>query len=115
MSNSGYIIFDFDGTIADTLELGMEIFNRIAPEYNCLPVGPEERELLRTKKPQELLEAYGISRLKLLTLTLRMRKEMRRHVSEMNLFTGVEEALREIERCRPQDRDSDLQLGCQCE
>jgi phosphoglycolate phosphatase len=96
MNDSFYIIFDFDGTIADTLELGMEVFNRIAPEYNCLPIGPKERELFRTTKPQELLEAYGISRLKLLTLTLRMRKEMKRHVPDMTLFTGMEAALREI-------------------
>jgi HAD superfamily hydrolase (TIGR01549 family) len=96
MNIADYIIFDFDGTIADTLELGIEIFNRIAPEYNCLPVGPEERELFRTKKPQELFEAYGISRLKLLTLMLRIRKEMRRHVSETKPFTGMDAALREI-------------------
>jgi len=96
MNDSFYIIFDFDGTIADTLELGVGVFNRIAPEYNCLPIGPEERELFRTTKPQELLEAYGISRLKLLSLTLRMRKEMRMHVPEMNLYTGMEAALREI-------------------
>lgn len=96
MNNSGYLIFDFDGTIADTLELGMEVFNRIAPEYNCLPVGPEERELFRSKRPQELLEAYGISRMKLLTLTLRMRKEMRRHIPDTKLFPGMEDALREI-------------------
>ena len=98
MNDSFYIIFDFDGTIADTLELGMEVFNRIAPEYNCLPIGPKERELFRTTKPQELLEAYGISRLKLLTLTLRMRKEMKRHVPDMTLFTGMEAALREISK-----------------
>lgn len=96
MNISVYIIFDFDGTIADTLDLGIEIFNRIAPEYNCLPVGPEEREMFRTKKPQELFETYGVSRLKLLTLMLRIRKEMRRHVSETKPFTGMDAALREI-------------------
>jgi phosphoglycolate phosphatase len=96
MNNSDYIILDFDGTIADTLDLGIEIFNRIAPEYNYLLVGPEERELFRTKKPQELFEVYGISRLKLLTLMLRIRKEMRRHVSETKPFYGMDAALREI-------------------
>jgi phosphoglycolate phosphatase len=96
MNNSDYIILDFDGTIADTLELGLGIYNRIAPEYHFKQAGEEERELFRTKKPQELIEAYGISRLKLLTLMLRVRKEMRRHVSEMKLFTGMDTALREI-------------------
>jgi len=96
MQNTDYIIFDFDGTIADTLELGLSVYNRIAPEYNCLPVGVGERELFRTKKPQELLETYGISKLKLLTLTLRIRKEMNRHVPEMKLFDNMESSLREI-------------------
>lgn len=96
MSISDHIILDFDGTIADTLELGLGIYNRVAPEYNCGIAGDEERELFRTKKPQELLQAYGISKLKLLTLMLRMRKEMRKHVSEMKPFTGIDAALREI-------------------
>ena len=96
MNLSYCIILDFDGTIADTLELGLEIYNRIAPEYNCNPIGPEESELLRIKKPQELLAAHGITKLKLLTLMFRIRKEMKRHVSEMKPFPGMDSALREI-------------------
>jgi len=96
MSDSDYIIFDFDGTIADTLELALGIYNRIAPEYNFRPAGEAERELLRTKKPQELLKTYGISRLKLLTVLLRIRKELSRHVSEIKPVIGMEAALREI-------------------
>jgi len=96
MSDSDYIIFDFDGTIADTLELALGIYNRIAPEYNFRPAGEAERELLRTKKPQELLKTYGISRLKLLTVLLRIRKELSRHVSEIKPVIGIEAALREI-------------------
>jgi len=96
LNKSFYIIFDFDGTIADTLELGLAVYNRIAPEYNCLPVGEGDRELFRTTKPQELLRTYGISKMKLLTLTLRIRKEMNRHVPEMKLFNNMEKSLREI-------------------
>lgn len=96
MQYTDYIVFDFDGTIADSLELGLSVYNRIAPEYNCMPVGLEERELFRTKKPQELLEIYGISKLKLLALTLRIRKELNRHLPEMRLFENMESALLEI-------------------
>jgi phosphoglycolate phosphatase len=96
MSDSEYIILDFDGTIADTLELALGIYNRIAPEYNFRPVGEAERELFRTKKPQELLKTYGISKLKLLTVLLRMRKELSRHIPEMKPVGGMEGALREM-------------------
>ena len=96
MNDSDYIIFDFDGTIADTFDLALEIYNTIAPEYNCRPAGPEDHELLRTKKPQELLKTYGVSRLKLLTLLLRIRKELSRHIPDIKLVSGMEASLREI-------------------
>ncbi len=96
MNDSQYIIFDFDGTIADTFDLALEIYNRIAPEYYCRPAGPDDHELLRTKKPQELLKTYGVSNLKLLTLLLRIRKELTNHIPEIKLAGGMDGALREI-------------------
>jgi phosphoglycolate phosphatase len=96
MNDSDYIILDFDGTIADTLELALGIYNRIAPEHNLRPAGDAERELLRTKKPQELLKSYGISRLKLLTLLLWIRKELSRHIPDIKPVPGMGAALREI-------------------
>lgn len=96
MRDTDYLVLDFDGTIADTLQMALAVYNTIAPEYNFLPAGDEEIELFRTKKPQELLRTYGISKLKLLTLTLRIRKEMGRHIPEMKLFEGMDAALSEI-------------------
>jgi len=96
MRDTDYFILDFDGTIADTLEMALAVYNKIAPEYNFLPAGADEVELFRTKKPIELLGIYGISKLKLLALTLRIRKEMGRHIPEMKLFDGMDSALKEI-------------------
>ncbi|MBE0678527.1 MAG: HAD-IA family hydrolase [Bacteroidales bacterium] len=96
MNDSRYIIFDFDGTIADTFDLALEIYNRIAPEYNCRPAGPDDLDLFRITKPQELLKIYGVSRLKLLSLMLRIRKELSSHIPEINLIKGMEASLKEI-------------------
>jgi phosphoglycolate phosphatase len=96
MNDPDYIIFDFDGTIADTFDLALEIYNMIAPEYNSRPAGPEDHELLRVKKPQELLKIYGVSRLKLLSLLLRVRKELNSRIHEIKLVDGMEASLREI-------------------
>lgn len=104
MRDADYTILDFDGTIADTLEMALGVYNRISSEYGLMPIDHEDRELFRTKKPQELLKTFGISRLKMLTLTLRIRKEMTRHLPEMMPFPGIDAALKEI-------RNSGCRLG----
>lgn len=96
MRNADYTVLDFDGTIADTLEMALGVYNRISHEYGLLPVRHEDRELFRTKKPQELMNTFGISKLKMLTLTLRIRKEMSLHLPEVKPFPGIYAALAEI-------------------
>lgn len=96
MSRIRYIIFDFDGTIADTIDLALAIYNRIAPEYNCKPVNDEDRKVLREGKPKELLKEYGVTNLKLGLLLLRIRKEIGNHIPELKLVKGIRDPLREI-------------------
>jgi HAD superfamily hydrolase (TIGR01549 family) len=102
MREADYTILDFDGTIADTLEMVLGVYNRISHEYGLMPVNHEDRELFRTKRSQELLNAFGVSKLKMLSLTLRIRKEMSIHLPEMMPFPGIEAALKEIKNngCR---------------
>ncbi len=96
MNNLKCVVFDFDGTIADTLDLALKIYNRIAPEYNCKSIGQGERELLRSEKPQKLLKAYGVTDLRLLRLLLRMRKELGKHIPEIRLVEGIRDSIYEI-------------------
>lgn len=98
MEAKKYVVFDFDGTIADTLDLAFAIFNRIAPDYHVRQADKQELELLRSRKPQELLKLYGITRLRLLTLLLRIQKELTHHISEAALVQGMESSLRQLRR-----------------
>ncbi len=96
MKDVHYVVFDFDGTFADTLDLAFTMYNRIAPEYNYRQVGKEELDTLRTRKPQEIFKAFGISRVRFLTLLLRIRKELSLHITEAGLIKGMENALRSM-------------------
>lgn len=96
MDNVKNIIFDFDGTIANAFDLAVKIYNDIAPEYNCIPVKKEDVEMLHTKKPQEFLKKYGISTFKLPFLLLRGRKELSKHISEIEPVKNIESPLHEI-------------------
>ena len=41
-----YIIFDFDGTIVDSLDLLVKIYNQTCHNYGCLPVDINDKEEL---------------------------------------------------------------------
>jgi len=96
MADGKYVVFDFDGTIADTIDLSMRLYNKIAPEYNCKPVDPADRYLLPSRNPKELMLEAGITRLKLTKLVLRVRKELGRHIHETEPVSGIIPALEEI-------------------
>lgn len=91
-----YIVFDFDGTIADTIDLALSIYARIAPEYDCLPIGEAARKKLGRRRLQDLLKEYGISKLKLVMLVLRIRKEIGIRISELKPVKGIRDSLQEI-------------------
>lgn len=55
------ILFDFDGTIADSLDFFRKNFNVLAKKHNFLQVPPEKIEMLRGKEPKELMKLLGIS------------------------------------------------------
>lgn len=90
------IIFDFDGTIANTLDAIVNIYNRIAPNFRCRTVQQEDRNQLRTKRPQEFLKDYGVTKFKLPFLLLRVRKELRGEINNIKPIHGIIHALKEI-------------------
>src|SRR3989344_952663 len=55
------IIFDFDGTIADTLPLIIEFFNQNAEKFGFKKLGPSEVEGLRNKTVLEIIKEFKIS------------------------------------------------------
>jgi len=91
-----YIIFDFDGTIANTIDLVLDIYNRIAPEFNCKPIREEDKRRISVHQTKEALEEYGITKLKLFLLMLRIRKEMGKHIADIKPVEGIKETLQAI-------------------
>ena len=91
-----YILFDFDGTLADTFDLSFALYDRIAGEYGCEPLKQGDRQIIAAGRPQDLLRKYNMSAHKLGLITLRIRKEIHNHVPHMKPFEGMKEALTAI-------------------
>jgi len=96
ISNRKKLIFDFDGTIADTLDLLVDIYNKIHHHYRCLPVDIRDKEDLKKLKAQKILKKYKISFLKIPFLLIRIRRELKKRISEVKIFEDIELVLKEL-------------------
>jgi phosphoglycolate phosphatase len=96
--SSKTIIFDFDGTIADTLETIAILYNKIAHDFNCKPVSFEEKEKFRSMKTHDFLKECNIPVLLLPVLALKIKAELKFEIRKVKAITGIVEALHEIKK-----------------
>lgn len=95
------IIFDFDGTLADTLEESRRIYNSLAPDYKLREVTAEELPGLRHFSLLELLGHLDIPKRRVPSLLSRGTALMRGNITKLPLIPGIAEILPEM-RARAQ-------------
>ena len=78
------VIFDFDGTIANTLEAIIDIMNDLSVEFGFRKIKEQDVEYLRGKKPREILKHLGISLFKLPFVVRKARKEINSHIETLH-------------------------------
>jgi phosphoglycolate phosphatase len=71
------IIFDFDGTIADTVDALVSIANGLAQKFGYIPITQEELALLRNLNSREIIKYSGISILKIPFLVKKVKSELK--------------------------------------
>ena len=79
--NNTIVIFDFDGTIANTLDSIINIMNNLSDEFGFRKIKDEDVEYLRGKKPREILKHLGISLFKLPFVVRKARREINSHIA----------------------------------
>ena len=92
------LVFDFDGTIADTLGETRRIFNKIAPDYGIREVDEEELNQLRHLSLKELLDHLDIPKRRVPALIARGTGMMRGNITQLQLIAGMSEVLIELRR-----------------
>jgi phosphoglycolate phosphatase len=92
------IIFDFDGTIANTVEEGIRLFNQLAPSYGFKLITKENKEALRGKQPFEGLKELNIPLYKLAFIIGKMRNGLKAHIKSSPAYPEISEVLPELKR-----------------
>jgi len=83
------LIFDFDGTLADTLEESRRIFNQLAPDYGLRQVEAAELPELRHFSLKELLGHLRIPKRRVPALIARGTSMMRGNIVRLPLIEGI--------------------------
>jgi HAD superfamily hydrolase (TIGR01549 family) len=92
------IIFDFDGTLADTIDILLSITNRLSAEFGFKSATKEELAQLSNLNSWQILQYSGISIFKFPLLIRRLKAELHSEVPQIQLFPGIKEVLVELKK-----------------
>ncbi|MBI4973175.1 HAD-IA family hydrolase [Candidatus Roizmanbacteria bacterium] len=92
------ILFDFDGTIADSIPWIFKEINNHASEYGFEPIPSEKFEALRSSTLPELVKQFNISLFKLPFFIAMMRREVKKDIDKMGLCAGMKELLLALQK-----------------
>ncbi len=90
------IIFDFDGTLADTMPLFLRLFDEAADKYGFKRVDLSRGGELRGMDARQIMAMHDIPKWKVPLIARFMRSRMAERMDEIRLFDGVPEALRAL-------------------
>ena len=87
------VVFDFDGTLADTIDILLSITNRLSAELGFKSATKEQIAQLSNLTSWQLLQYSGISIFKFPLLIRRLKAELRSEIPNIQLFPGIKEVL----------------------
>ena len=90
------IIFDFDGTVADTFDAIVTITNRLALKFGYKPVSQEDIVKIKNLSSREIIKQSGVSLFKLPLLLRKVKAELNQEIHNLKPVPGIQEALTEL-------------------
>lgn len=87
------IIFDFDGTLADTYPWFMGIINRAAEHFKLKKIDVSDLDSVRAESAKKMIKRFGIPLWKIPLIARRVRQWMGDDIDEIHLFGGVRDLL----------------------
>ncbi|GIV96333.1 MAG: phosphoglycolate phosphatase [Herpetosiphonaceae bacterium] len=90
------VMFDFDGTLADSLPWFMSKLNILAGQYQFRTVQPAEMEALRGYDAKQIMKRLGIPFWKIPMIATHVRALLAQDIHQISLFQGVEQLLHRL-------------------
>jgi phosphoglycolate phosphatase len=96
-----HIVFDFDGTLADSAKVALEVYNEMAEEYKFKKLTMEQYKKLSSLTLKDRFKEIGVPYYKpwlILELIKKARKEYGKLLDSISLFDGIHSVLQELDK-----------------
>jgi len=90
------VIFDFDGTLADTFPFVLRIMDHVIDKYELRRLDPAEIELLRGYDARKIMKYVGVPMWKVPTIGNYVRSLLAEEIHNLSLFDGVDGVLKQL-------------------
>ncbi|MEZ0609662.1 HAD hydrolase-like protein [Fibrella sp. WM1] len=94
--NYKLVIFDFDGTLADSFPFFLRSINTLAAAYNFRPIQPEHVDRMRTMNARELMKKAQLPSWKIPLVARAFIHLMANDIEQIQLFDRVPELLAQL-------------------
>lgn len=101
MDNSKLVIFDFDGTIADTMEAGLKVLREFSDEGFIPSFTNDDIQRWKKMSPRDIIKEVKIPWWKITILVLLSRKRLKKHLDNVKLFEGIHDQIKRISKQFP--------------
>ncbi|PZD94741.1 phosphoglycolate phosphatase [Paenibacillus sambharensis] len=97
-----HIVFDFDGTLVQSKQLAVELFNELSQKYGYRKIASEEVEYMASLSIRDRLKALQCPLYKLPSLLREVKKKYKQEVVTLRSVEGMEAAMcsLKVEGCR---------------
>lgn len=92
------VIFDFDGTLADSFPFFLRSFDILAGRHGFKPIAGEDLNALRGSDAKQIMRHVGIPAWKVPRVASAFRNMMAEEIEDIRLFDGVDAMLESLAR-----------------
>ncbi len=92
----GLVVFDFDGTLADTFPVFRDVFDEVIDRFALRRPDAQDVAMLRGQTSAEILRWLGVPPLRLPAIMRHARMRMAERAHELSLFPGMDAIVRGV-------------------
>jgi len=92
-----HVIFDFDGTLVDSLEIFVSSWNSLTKKYNLKEIQPSDVEILKKLSLKQRIKQLDFSMYKVPIIAPKLYNLYHKSLHELRLFDGVKDMLHQLD------------------